>query len=70
MICNGVKECPQGDDERQCVTIAKDVESAEGFSYFSEGKSKRIGEAKSFQYTFSREPNGEEVWQMGKIVRG
>nr|XP_023014443.1 serine protease 33-like [Leptinotarsa decemlineata] len=36
-ICNGFRDCPQGDDERQCVTIAADIESADKFPYYSEG---------------------------------
>lgn len=36
-ICDGISDCPQGDDERQCVTIASNVEEAKKFPYSSQG---------------------------------
>lgn len=37
-ICDGLKDCPQGDDERQCVTIASNTKTASEFPYYSQGK--------------------------------
>lgn len=36
-ICDGVTDCPNGDDERQCVTVAPDLNSADEFPYNADG---------------------------------
>ena len=37
-LCDGARDCPYGDDEKQCVTIAQNEETAGNFPYNSEGK--------------------------------
>ena len=36
-ICDGLRDCPNGDDERHCVAVAQDVESAEEMIYSTSG---------------------------------
>lgn len=36
-ICDGISDCPLGDDEKHCVTIAPSIESADDFPYNPEG---------------------------------
>lgn len=36
-LCDGARDCPYGDDEKQCVTIAQNEETAGDFPYNSEG---------------------------------
>ena len=36
-VCNGFRDCPNGDDESHCVAVAQDVESAEEAVYSSSG---------------------------------
>jgi hypothetical protein len=37
-LCDGARDCPYGDDEKQCVTVAQNEATAGGFPYNSEGK--------------------------------
>ncbi|KAJ1520873.1 hypothetical protein ONE63_003958 [Megalurothrips usitatus] len=36
-LCDGQRDCPYGDDERQCVSVAPDVRAADDLVYHSEG---------------------------------
>lgn len=39
-ICDGIKDCLEGDDERQCVSIGKNLNETQNFLYHNEGKIK------------------------------
>lgn len=41
-VCDGHKDCPQGDDERQCVTVAMSQKDAQAYPYSKEGKTFNI----------------------------
>ena len=36
-LCDGTRDCPYGDDEKQCVTVAQNEAQAGDFQYSSEG---------------------------------
>jgi hypothetical protein len=37
-VCDGRRDCPFGDDERMCVSIAPDLEQASTLHYHDDGK--------------------------------
>ena len=37
-ICDGIRNCPLGDDEKHCVTIAPNEISANDINYHDKGK--------------------------------
>lgn len=37
-LCDGQRDCPYGDDEKQCVSVAPDARSADDLVYHSQGE--------------------------------
>ncbi|XP_033608971.1 transmembrane protease serine 2-like [Cryptotermes secundus] len=74
-LCDGARDCPYGDDEKQCVTVAQNESTAGGFPYNSEGylmvrKQGRWGKLclQNFDNVVARSQSAWEVADLGRAV--